>query len=247
MQGAKEKICPFFKHNLCLLGDDCRLSHKWEAVNGGDDSDSDSSDEEACRAELANVDKSSPQDQFTGEFRPPPTPSPSAQEIDDLKKEIERAIRMTMVPRPLTNTPHEAGDNPGVAPLREPKVAQPNHDDSVFRPRWTSVRDEFERCGVLPPPPPEPFLGDLNVNNAEISSNRVTSRPIPINNSAKVTRAKEDSLSASPFLRDNHNHNAHGTSSVAPVNGYCPANLNLAMHAQCPPPETSHPGINVNN
>ena len=79
MQGAKEKICPFFKvckipnctfflprnrtrhlslqHNLCLLGDDCRLSHKWEAVNGGDDSDSDSSDEEACPGELANVDK----------------------------------------------------------------------------------------------------------------------------------------------------------------------------------------------
>ena len=147
-----------------------------------------------------------------------------------------------MVPRPLTNNPHEAGDNPGEAPLREPKVAQPNHDASVFRPRWTSVRDEFERCGVLPPPPPEPFLGDLNVNNAEISSNRDTSRPIPINNSGKVTRAKEDSLSASPFLRDNHNHNAHGTSSVAPVNGYCPANSNLAMHAQCPPP-----GINVNN
>ena len=160
---------------------------------------------------------------------------------------------MTMVPRPLTNTPHEAWDNPVGAPLREPKVAQPNHDASVFRPRWTSVRDEFERCGVLPPPPPEPFLGDLNVNNAEISSNRVTSRPIPINNSGQVTRAKEVSLSATPILRDNHNHNVHGTSSVAPVNGYHPANSNLAMHAQNPPPETSLPGIsalgdlNVNN
>merc|ERR1719245_1456467 len=102
---------------------------------------------------------------------------------------------MTMVPGPLFNTPHESGDNPREVPLREePKVAQPNHDASVFRPRWTSVRDEFERCGVLPPPPPEPFLGDLNVINAEISSNRVTSCPIPINNSGQVTRAKEVSL-----------------------------------------------------
>jgi len=240
---TKDKICPFFKHNLCLLGDDCRFSHKLpDADDGGDDSDS--SDEEIPVVESDNV-KKRPPDKFPEVARPPPTPSPSAEEIAELKKEIERAIQMTvqemtMVPQmpkqptATAATPHEAGDNSGGETSRVPKVAQPNPDTSKFRPRWTSVRDEFERCGVLPPPPPEPFLGGLNVDNGDtMSAKWAISNPIPINNSVKTARALDNSLGASPILRVNHN--APGPTSVAPVNGH-----RLALvHPQYPPPVAS--------
>ena len=212
---------------------------------------------------------SRPQDKFPEVARSPPTPSPSADEIAELKKDIERAIQMTLrlptaptppLPNPFaqpppenpavpiaysippppllpTAAPHEAGDNSGVATSRVPKVAQPNQDTSIFRPRWTNVRDEFEQLGVLPPPPPEPFLGHLNVNNGDISSNQVTSRPIPITNSGKITRAFDDSLGASPILRDNHN--APGPSSVAPANGHRLAQSSYAVHTQYSPPVAS--------
>ena len=143
---------------------------------------------------------------------------------------------MTMAPAPKhpNAIPHEAGDNPGGTSSRVPKVAQPNGDTSVFRPRWTSVRDEFEQSGALPPPPPEPFLGDLNVNNVDVSSSKVTSRPISINNSGKTTRAPDASLGASPVLRNSHN--APGHSSVAPTNGHHQSQSNFAVHSLHPPP-----------
>ena len=183
------------------------------------------------------------QDKLLGVSRPSPTPSPSTDEIAELKKEIERAIQMTMVPqmpkRP-TAAPTEAGDiSSGGATSRAPKVAQPNPNTSIFRPRWTGVQDEFERCGVLPPPPPEPFLGDLNVNNnVDMGCKKSQqSQPIPINNSGKMIRVLDDSLGASPILRNNHN--MPGPTSVGPANGYRLAPSKLAFNPQHPPPVAS--------
>ena len=103
-------------------------------------------------------------------------------------------------PSPPNATP------PLPVPLKvaSPQLPTPPPPISLPRPRWTCVKDDFERLGALPPPPPEPFLGNLNVDNDDDG---------PIGATLKSSRYSEDPLCASPILG-----NKYKSSSSVPTN-----------------------------